>query len=159
MRNPIKIVVIVIITIVCGLVALLVFPPLEPATYAYFDPHSGQIKFEKRIVGLTYKTRINQTSYSDLLKLNSMASNREEWRITSVTRTGILGKNYADYEFGKIAADANQIAAHFLIDGGTNNLETLQNIRRLQKLIGDNDSETIRKWLVEIYAPKNGVKP
>jgi hypothetical protein len=43
---------------------MLIFPELAPTSSVYFDVNNGTTKCEWKILGVVYKTRIDETDYS-----------------------------------------------------------------------------------------------
>jgi len=137
--------------LIIAIFAYAMFPQLCPSSFGYFDIKSGKRKFEWKYLGLTYKVRIVETDYSKMLNELGVSSLDSQWRITSETRNRLFGKEYWDYEYGRIAHDAERFA-EVLETTNSTKLIKAEEIRHFRDLVAKGDSEEVRQYLAHIQA-------
>jgi len=139
----------VLVAVVFALAVIVMLPQLAPTSYGSFDINSGKRKFEWRLFGLVYKVRVDETDYSKLLQRIGLSGTNTEWKVCSETRAGILSKDYIDYEYGRIASDAERLAAMLDVNS-TNTVEARKVIQGFQALAVKGDSAAMQQYLVKV---------
>ncbi len=107
-----------IVAIAAGVVCLalivivVAFPPVATCELTYFDVSNGRIKREWKNFRWAYKTTIEETDYSRLLKKYGVEELPAEWKKAAEKQLGIcrLSTRYLCYRYGGVASDANLFA-------------------------------------------------
>jgi hypothetical protein len=83
-----------------------------------------------------------------------MPASEAQWKLASRIRRGVFSKDFTDYDYGRIAAYADQFST-LLGAKTTNMVEARQETQRLQSLIVKGDSTAISQYIVNIHSPTN----
>jgi hypothetical protein len=133
------------------LFAIVMVTPLCPSSFGYLNINDGTRKFEWKVLGWTYKVRVDETDYSSILRKLNMTSAKPQWKLTSETKTKLFGKEYCDYGYGRIAHYADRFAATVGTNNSTKTI-ALEEVRHFRDLVANGDSDAIRKYMVSIGA-------
>jgi hypothetical protein len=147
--------------ILVGLLLLGVILYVSCQTAVYFDINNGVTRSQSSILGFVYKKQVLDGAYSKLLTFVGVSRKDPCWVLVADNSPKgvplIGGKTYRDYEWGRIASDAESAAA-LMSAGSTNTAQLRQDTDRLQGWVQTTNSEALKEYLLHLMATtgKNG---